>query len=215
MITGDLYELKALNEKYGIPGDYTPVETGLDALDVSASAQFNDWQFHDLAERLREVAGGKKIVILDLRRESHALLNGRPFSVYRLHNWSNPGLSTDEIMADEERYFSSLVGTTLEAHPKEGDGPGEACEYEIESFMSEKELVEGEGLTYLRIPSIDHRWPDPECADQFIILIKEVGIDNLWLHIHCHAGKGRTGSFLVMYDKMKNPDVPIRDIAIR
>ena len=161
------------------------------------------------------MAEGKKIVILDLRRESHALLNGRPFSVYMLHNWSNPGLSADEIMADEARYFRSLVGTTLEAHPKKDDAPGETCEYDIESFMSEKELVEGEGLTYMRIPLNDNCWPDPEGVDQFMDLIREVGIDNLWLHIHCHAGKGRTGSFLVMYDKMKNPDIPIQDIAIR
>lgn len=109
IITGDMYAFEALDEIYGTPEDYAPVETGLDTLDVSASAQFNDWQFHDLAERLREVAGGKKIVILDLRRESHALLNDRLFSLYMLHNWSNPGLSADEIMAEEERFFSTLV----------------------------------------------------------------------------------------------------------
>jgi len=41
IITGDMYAFKELNEKYGISKEYTPVETGLDTLDVSASAQFN------------------------------------------------------------------------------------------------------------------------------------------------------------------------------
>lgn len=118
-------------------------------------------------------------------------------------------------MRDEEQFFSSLVKTTIEAHPKKGDGPGEAYDYEIERFQAEKELVESEGLNYFRLPSMDHCWPEPECVDQFINMIKETGIDNLCLHIHCHAGKSRTGSFLVMYDKMKNPDVPIKEIAIR
>ena len=123
-ITGDMYEFQELDEKYRIPKDYVPVETSLDTLYVSASAQFNDWQFHGLAGCLREVAGGKKIVILDLRRESHALLNGRPFSVYRLHNWSNPGLSTDEIMADEERYFSSLDSSLERRNVSFAEMPG-------------------------------------------------------------------------------------------
>ncbi len=214
-ITGDRYEFVEVSRKYGIEPDYVPDETGLDTLDISASAQFNDWQFRILAEQLREAADGKEIYIVDLRRESHALLNGRPFSVYGLHNWTNQGLSTEEITAAEEQLFSSFVGTTLTAFPKADDGPGEAYEYEVESFMTEKELVESEGLNYIRIPVQDHTWPKPEAVDQFKNLIKEAGIDNLWLHIHCHAGKGRTGAFLAIYDKMKNPDVSMEEIAIR
>lgn len=49
----------------------------------------------------------------------------------------------------------------------------------------------------------------------FLDLIKSEGMDNIWLHIHCHAGSGRTGACLVMYDKMKNPEVPIEDICVR
>jgi hypothetical protein len=36
-----------------------------------------------------------------------------------------------------------------------------------------------------------------------------------WLHFHCHAGTGRTGIFMMLYDKMKNPSVPMKDIVIR
>lgn len=115
-------------------------------------------------------------MVLDLRRESHAFLNGRPFSIYGQHNWSNLGLSTEEIMADEERFFSALVGTTLEAHPKDGDKPGEAYEYEIDRFQSEKELTENEGLSYVRLPLKDHCWPDAEYVDQFSCTYRRIPV---------------------------------------
>ncbi len=60
IITGDMYEFRELGGEYGIPSDYIPDKTGLDTLDVSASAQFNDWQLAELANQLRKVAGKKK-----------------------------------------------------------------------------------------------------------------------------------------------------------
>ena len=62
---------------------------------------------------------------------------------------------------------------------------------------------------------IDHSWPVPEDVDAFIDFVKEHGMDNVWMHFHCHAGSGRTGAYLVIYDKMKNPDVAIEDICVR
>ena len=39
--------------------------------------------------------------------------------------------------------------------------------------------------------------------------------DNAWLHIHCSAGKGRTTTFLALYDMMRNPGVGMKDVAVR
>ena len=72
----------------------------------------------------------------------------------------------------------------VRASPQEYDA---GREYERESCMSEKELVESEGIHYIRIPVTDHTWPEPEYVDEFLELIKNVGMDNLWLHVHCHA----------------------------
>ncbi|MDY2905446.1 MAG: protein tyrosine phosphatase, partial [Caecibacter massiliensis] len=36
-----------------------------------------------------------------------------------------------------------------------------------------------------------------------------------WLHFHCEAGMGRTTAFMNMYDMMKNPSVPLKDILYR
>lgn len=42
----------------------------------------------------------------------------------------------------------------------------------------------------------------PENIDEFIKLYKSLPKD-AWLHFHCEAGKGRTTTFLAMYDMMK------------
>ncbi len=215
LITKDRYELKTPDEKYGVP-DVKPSEEGLDTLDISGSAQFSADQFHDFAQVLRECANGKEIYILDLRRESHALLNGISFSYYPSYNWSNRDYSLDEINQDQDERFGSMVGTTITAFPKKDNMPqGEGSTFDIESYQTEQELVEGEGLHYVRIPILDHSWPSPEEMDQFVDFVKSIDMDNSWLHFHCHAGKGRTGALMAAYDMMKNPNVPLEDIEIR
>ena len=60
IITEGAYELGKPKEKYGIDPEYVPDLTGLDTLNASASAQFNDWQFRRLADTLRTEAEGKE-----------------------------------------------------------------------------------------------------------------------------------------------------------
>lgn len=215
IISEGAYELGKPKEKYGIDPDYVPDLTGLDTLDVSASAQLNEWQFHQLAEALRAEAGGKEIIVFDLRRENHAFLDGRPFSIYGLHNWSNEGLTAEQIEQNEKLIFGALAGTAFQAFAKGSDHRGEMAAYKLSSMMTEQELVKSEGFAYIRLPVLDHTWPKPGEVDSFIDFIKCHDMDNIWLHFHCHAGSGRTGAFLVMYDKMKNPDVAIEDICVR
>ena len=215
IISGDRFEFKGTDPKYGIDPDFVPVTEGLDTLNISASAQYGEQQFYKLADAIREAAGDREVYVFDLRRESHAILNGIPFSLYALHNWSNEGMSSEEVQAAEAEMFGALVGTTITAHPKEDDAPGDGFDYEIISCMTEKELVESRGFHYIRIPVTDHSWPEPEQVDEFVDFAKGVDMDDVWLHFHCHAGKGRTVLYTMMYDKMKNPDVPMMDIIVR
>ena len=60
IITEGAYELGKPKEKYGIDPEYVPDLTGLDTLNASASAQFNEWQFRRLADTLRTEAEGKE-----------------------------------------------------------------------------------------------------------------------------------------------------------
>lgn len=89
------------------------------------------------------------------------------------------------------------------------------AELTVESVMLERELVESEGFTYLRIPCTDHTCPMPDRIDAFIDFVKSVDPENTWFHFHCVGGKGRTGTFMMLYDKMRNPQVSDMDIMYR
>lgn len=72
-----------------------------------------------------------------------------------------------------------------------------------ESHGNEKELVMSQGLSYVQIPVKDGGIPTDDMVDHFIELVKSQP-ENSWLHFHCKAGVGRTTTFMVMYDIVKN-----------
>ena len=216
LLKGDLFEYQSVSAKYEIDPDYVPSAEGLDTLYISGSAQFSAPQFRLLAETLREAAEGRTVYIIDLRQESHVLVNeGMPLSWYGSHNWANAGASLSEIEADEAARFSAMAGRTVFAYGREDDTAINETEITIESFMTEKELVESEGFEYVRLPVQDHTWPAPETIDAFIDFVKSIDPGQVWLHFHCQAGKGRTGIVMMLYDMMMNPGVAMEDIVVR
>ena len=85
----------------------------------------------------------------------------------------------------------------------------------VTGWKTEKELVESEGFHYIRLAITDRTFPlEPE-VDQFIDVIKKLDKNKIWTHFHCMAGIGRTGIYMMLYDMMKNPDVPYKDILAR
>ena len=215
LLTEGKYRFGKASGKYGIDPDFTPSTRGLDTLDISGSAQFSEGQFHALAQVLRKCAKGKAIYVIDLRSESHAFLNGHPISWYAIHNRANAGMSRREVAADEKARFGALVGTTVKAYGMSHDDRTDSIEIDVRSWQTERKLVKGEGFGYLRIPVLDYSWPTPGQVDAFIDFVKGIDMENTWLHFHCHAGTGRTGIFMMLYDKMKNPTVSMKDIVIR
>ena len=220
ILTGNLYKHGKVKSKYNIDPDFVPSDSGLSSLNISGSAQFSEPQFRELAETLRGCAPGKCVVVVDLRQESHGLSHGIPVSVYDLNNWANAGMSLEEIEKDEQECFGSLVGEVIRVYPGTDDGAaGTGIELSVEQFMTEKKLVENEGFGYYRLPIQDHTWPTAEQLDDFIAFVKEldqeVGPDGIWLHFHCQAGKGRTGIMMMVYDMMRNPQLPMEDILVR
>ncbi|MBR1709763.1 MAG: dual specificity protein phosphatase family protein, partial [Clostridia bacterium] len=156
-------------------------------------------------------AEGKRVIIIDLRQESHGFVNGIPISWYGLHNWANVGMSLEEIERDEQERFEPMVGTVIKAYGTKE--PVKETEIHVEHFMTERELVESEGFEYFRLPIQDHTWPAPDTLDTFIEFVKDK--DDVWLHFHCQAGKGRTGILMMVYDMMKNPQLAMEDIVVR
>ena len=217
LLAGQLYAFQKVGADTGIDPDFMPSEEGLDTLCISGSAQFSAPQFRTLAASLRECAGDRTVYVFDLRQESHALVNdGIPISWYGSHNWANEGMTRREIEADESERFGAMIGSTIKAYARRGDTPIEpAMEIDVQSVMTERELVEREGFEYVRLPIRDHSWPTAETIDAFIAFVKGIDPDRVWLHFHCMAGQGRTGIMMMIYDMMMNPDVPMLDIAVR
>ena len=214
-VTEGEYELGEAEAKYDLDPDYVPSTEGLDTLNISASEQFSESQFHELADELRARADGKQIVIVDLRAESHCFLNGIPVSWQELNNWGNLFLTPEEIEADEAERFEPLLGQTVQAVGLPAGSSGEPAEIKVTSVTFERELVESEGFTYLRLDCTDHAMPTPAEIDTFIDFVKSIDMDDTWFHFHCVGGKGRTGTFMMLYDKMKNPQVSDKDIMYR
>jgi len=214
-ITEGEYALGEAEAKYNLDPDYIPSTEGLDTLNISASEQFSVSQFQTLADDLRRLAGDKEIVIVDLRAESHCFLNGIPISWQEMNNWGNMFLTPEEIEADEAERFEALLGQTVEAIGLPAGSSGEPAEITVNSVVLEREVVESEGFTYLRIDCTDHTMPTPAEIDAFIDFVRDVDMNNTWFHFHCVGGKGRTGTFMMLYDKMKNPQVSDKDIMYR
>ena len=218
-LTEGAYSLTPISEekleKYGLEPDAVPDEKGMDTLNISGSAEFSEDQFRELAAQLRGLAQGKDIYVIDCRIEGHALLNGISVSWYGDHNWANKGMSLEEAEKDERERFGSLAGKKITAYSVSENAPDKSAEISVDRWMTEQELVESEGLHYLRLPCQDHSWPYEEAIDMFIDLVRRIDTENVWLHFHCQAGKSRTGIFMAIYDMMKNPDVAFEDIMLR
>lgn len=191
-----------------------PSRKGLDRLNISGSAEFSVGEFKKLVSVLKKQAKGP-IYIVDLRQETHGIFNGNAVSWFGARDWGNIGKNKNDVLKDEMRRLcaakgKSLIVTMLD----EGKKSIDPKPMKINSVMSERQLVEQNGLYYYRIAATDHIWPSPENIDDFISFIGTLP-DHAWLHFHCRAGKGRTTIYMAMYDMMKNPDISLEDILSR
>ena len=175
---------------------------------MSASAQFSEGQFHDLAAALRERSG--EVWIVDCRLETHGFINGIAVSWCGEDNGANLGKTLEEIEA-EEKALSDLKGSRIMAYTAENDQPREGKEFSVETWETERGLVTAEGFNYLRLACPDHCWPPASVIDAFIDFARDLKPED-WLHFHCQAGSGRTGAFMTIYEIMQKPDTPVEEI---
>lgn len=175
---------------------------------MSGSAQFSEDQFGNVASQLREVSDN--VWIVDCRLESHGFINGIAVSWCGEDNGANQGKTTEEVEAEEEA-LSGLIGTTVMAYTAENDQPVDGTEFTVDTWETERELVEGEGFQYLRLACPDHCWPPADVIDAFIGFAASLD-DDAWFHFHCQAGSGRTGAFMTIYEMMQKSDVSVEEI---
>lgn len=211
----DLDNFRKMSDEFRKKEGKPPSRIGLNCLKASGSAQFSEIGLKAIKERL----SGKKIVIVDLREECHGFINGSAVSWKGDHNRANMGKSLKEIEKDENLKLSNVLKvkkTMITRIKTVGDVDEESREeITVSGINNEKEICNATVMGYLRLPVTDHTRPTDKVVDDFIKYVQTMPKD-VWLHFHCRKGKGRTATFLAMYDMMKNSDkVSCQDIIKR
>jgi Inositol hexakisphosphate len=201
--------LKANNGK-------TPSTTGLIELHASGSGEFTADNLRLLLARMHG-----PVTIFDLRQETHIFVNGLPVSWYAERDWANVGRSQTEIEEAEAAWVQSLgLGSEIAIRPghpvKKGDTDSVVPKQVIVKEASiERDLVSSAGTSYVRVAVTDHTRPLDDAVDRFILAVRALP-ENAWAHFHCEAGLGRTTTFMVLYDILRNATrVSLDDIVRR
>ncbi|MGH8048282.1 MAG: hypothetical protein ACREKL_13655 [Chthoniobacterales bacterium] len=182
-------------------------DPGLASLMASGSGQFSRDQYYALREKLR----GKSVVIVDLRQEPHAFLDGAAVA------WGPPEIvganrSAAEVGRVEEAWTKRLVDgkfLTLEKY-----APGVFADVkswkpiefriDIRDAAVERQMSDEAHWNYLRIAMPDAVVPRDQDIDRFVATISALRQNQPWLHFHCDTGGNRTTLFLTLYDMMRN-----------
>ncbi|MCX7970620.1 MAG: phosphatase [Negativicutes bacterium] len=196
------------------PDGTTVNTTGLYRLNISGSGQFSGQQLPRLIEEIRKQAGQETpVYIVDLRQEWHGFIDGLPVSWYGVNDWANRQLTCQQVIEGEQQRLADLsvadqvVLTLAKGRQMTVNQPF--------TVLSEQQLVAGQGVNYQRLTATDHIKPNDEAVDMFVQFVQRLPKD-CWLHFHCHAGHGRTTTFMVMYDIIRNHrQVALDDIVAR
>jgi hypothetical protein len=193
-----------------------PTNTGLADLRASGSGEFTAGGLKRLLARTRG-----PVTVFDLRQETHIFVNGLPVSWFATHDWANVSRSHNEIEADEAaRVKSFKSGSKITVYPgsaikKPGVTPSAPQNVIVEHASTERNVVEDNRAGYVRLTVTDHARPLDDEVDRFILAVRALP-ENSWAHFHCEAGRGRTTTFMVLYDMLRNATrVLLEDIARR
>jgi len=153
----------------------------------------------------------RRVLVVDLREESHVFVDGRAMSWCADKDWSNVGQSSAWIARDERCQVEKLETAPdqlLYAIQKDGDGRvqvrGASTLHVTRAETEETVLADFRSrltVSYLRLSVTDHCAPEDDVVRVFLEKLGNVDVET-WVHFHCHGGDGRTTTFLTMYDML-------------
>lgn len=194
-----------------------PSRDGLAELLLAGSAQFSPRTLQNALKLLEN----HKIWIVDLRRETHGFVDEVSISWFANQNQSNLGLSTENIVKQEEMLLGDIERQSVlmvnQILDKEGGAIQKTKRYiiDVENVRNEAKLASELDAGYFRLAVRDHNHPDDEAVDQFLNFLKELP-EKATLYFHCRGGKGRTTLFMSMVDMLHNAKkVSLNDIIAR
>ncbi|CAO5674711.1 MAG: hypothetical protein HEEMFOPI_00108 [Holosporales bacterium] len=200
------------------PKEEADIKTYKD-INMSGSSQFTmeEWEHVQLNLEERFKVKKENIYDVDLREEPHLFLNRRSVAIAPDHHHVDSkkfhgfiGIPADKMEIFEEdltKYLVSLKGMDVYKVLNKED-PNHKKRYKrvpvvIEDVMTEKAFIEKSGSHYVRFSVTDHMRPTDELIDEFLKFYDNLPED-VWLHFHCRGGVGRTSSFILMVDILKN-----------
>jgi hypothetical protein len=196
--------------------DKIPSTTGLIELHCSGSGEFTSDNFKLFLARTHG-----RVTIFDLRQETHIFVNGLPVSWFATRDWANVGRSQTEIELDEAARVQSLTpGSEIAVRPGEPVKKGNAHsavpqQVVVKEASIERDLASSADTSYVRVAVTDHTRPLDDAVDRFVLAVRALP-ENAWAHFHCEAGLGRTTTFMVLYDMLRNATrVSLEDIVRR
>ncbi len=217
----DMRNAPQLPQKFRAVTDTVPANintTGLADLHIAGGAQFSKASLTAILSHLHT----RKMLVIDLRQESHGMLNSNAISWYGKHNAENADKNVAQIEEEQATLLKKLgeeqVATVDSILKKSANGEikkVKPVEYLVHQTSSEQELVTGMKLKYKRIFVQDYHAPTEKEVDHFIEIVKHAP-GNQWIYLHCRAGVGRTTMFMIMFDMLHNAkQVSFEDILAR